>query len=109
MVGGNITAKILKREPGEPDARGIRTPGWAVASTLHGYLDMITGDSNYNRSAKVRESTHVFLTAYRKINLTERETRAEIDGSVYDVTMIDDPMGMHAHLEIYLKYIEAAK
>lgn len=28
-----------------------------------------------------------------------------IDGKIYDVQWIDDPMGMHEHLEIYLKAV----
>ena len=28
-----------------------------------------------------------------------------INDSVYNIQLIDDPMGLHQHLEIYLKYI----
>ena len=28
-----------------------------------------------------------------------------IDGNIYDILLIDDPMRMHKHLEIYLKYV----
>jgi len=31
-------------------------------------------------------------------------SRMIVNGGVYDVKLIDDPMGLHKQLEIYLKY-----
>lgn len=106
-IGGNTTALIerastVKNEIGE----GVQT--WATAGTLTGWLDLIGNNGvNYaTYSAPIAESTHVFLSDYdAAISAVRPETcRASINGQRYDVQMIDDPMGMHRQLEIYLKY-----
>ena len=33
------------------------------------------------------------------------EKYLSVDGVVYELTMIDDPMELHEHIEIYLKYV----
>lgn len=91
----------------EHNAIGEAVKQWTDVQTLTGWLDLASGDSHYTAySAKVQESTHLFLADY--VPLDERikpETaRMVIGGSVYDVTLIDDPMGLHIHFEIYLKY-----
>lgn len=113
-IGGNMKAIIQIREQakdsnGEPikNAIGEAIMNWRDAYTLKGWLDLSDGDSRYtNYSAKVRESTHVFISKYVKLpdNVKEENSRMLIDGQPYDVTLIDDPMGMHQHLEIYLRF-----
>ena len=85
-------------------------------------------------NAKVEETTHIFICDYvnfdrpcvlrddtgcvivdnngitiqtetgneEKIN--SENTRFVINGSKYDVLLIDDPMGLHKQIEFYLKY-----
>lgn len=87
--------------------------------------------TTYN--TKIEESTHIFLCDYQSfkglsgkwvwnalnfisgkistavldetVDVTSENSRMLIDGKVYQIKVIDDPMGMHQHLEIYLKYV----
>ena len=74
---------------------------------ITGYLDLSTGDSKYTTyNAKIQESTHVFLADYKKLDsrIKAENSRMGINGKVYDIMVIDDPMELHEQLEIYLKY-----
>lgn len=108
MIGGNVYA-VIQCKTTETDEIGAQVEAWADAQTVRGWLDLSetnnsTVYSKYN--AKIQESTHVFTSDYVKLNdvITAENARAVIDGKRYDITMIDDPMGMHKQLEIYLKY-----
>lgn len=74
-------------------------------------VDLASGNSpvqNYN--AKIAESSHYYITDYYQ-SLADQDPevcRMLIDGKIYDVQWIDDPMGMHEHLEIYLKAVGGA-
>lgn len=112
-IGGNMKAIIQIREQakgsnGEPmkNAIGEAVMNWRDAYTLKGWLDLSGGDSRYtNYHAKVQESTHIFMADYVPLRGVKAENcRMVIDGQPYDVTLIDDPMGMHQHLEIYLRF-----
>lgn len=66
-------------------------------------------------NAKIQESTHVFICDYVPIpNTVEIEgsvvrvstenVRIVAQGQSYEVTMIDNPMNLNKHLEIFLKF-----
>lgn len=40
-----------------------------------------------------------------KVDVTSDNARMVVDGKVYEILLIDDPMNMHEHLEIYLRFI----
>lgn len=105
MIGGNTKA-ILQKQSVERNAIGESVPVWTDAKTLKGFLDLSSGDSRYNNyHAKVQESTHIFIADYVLLDdVTAENSRMVIDGLAYDVTLIDDPMHLHKHLEIYLKF-----
>lgn len=48
----------------------------------------------------------MFVADYKQLSdmIKTENSRMVIDGRVYDIMVIDDPMGMHEQLEIYLKY-----
>lgn len=106
MIGGNIAAELQIKEKIGTDAMGSAILGWVTKGNLLGWLDLQNGDSErikYN--AKIQESTHVFVCDY--VDLSDcktNATRVVIGATGYDVKLIDDPMGMHEQLEIYLKY-----
>ena len=109
-IGGNTKATIQTRTVTK-NAIGETVPVWTDAQTLFGWLDLSGGSSNYTTySAKVQESTHVFLADYTPLaqGIQAENSRMTIDGRAYDVMLIDDPMGMHRQLEIYLKYTGGA-
>ena len=101
--------------------------GWLDLSTVSG------SDTKYTVfNAKIQQSTHIFLCDFQsfkglsgewvwnpfsfvngeitnakldaKVDVTSENARMLIDGQIYDITLIDDPMGLHQHLEIYMKY-----
>lgn len=105
-IGGNQTGTIQTRTITKNEI-GEGVPTWTDAQTLKGWLDLSGGSSGYTAfSAKVQESTHVFLCDYMPLadGIQAENSRMTIGGKVYDVMLIDDPMEMHQQLEIYLKY-----
>ncbi|EOS75669.1 MAG: hypothetical protein OSJ60_01970 [Lachnospiraceae bacterium] len=114
-IGGNKsaviqTAKVSKNKIGEPEKSYVD-----AVTSLKGWLDLLDGDSKHTTfNAKIQESTHIFLCDYVELQykvegkpdekITPENSRMIIDGEIYEVKMYDDPMGMHEHLEIYLKY-----
>lgn len=115
-IGGNQTAVIqimgaTQNEIGEDVGAYID-----AMPPLQGWLDLLEGDSRHSDySAKIEESTHVFLCDYMElrhrdgdgpdIELTPENSRMVIDGRIYEVNLYDNPMGMNEHLEIFLKYV----
>lgn len=114
-IGGNINAVIQMKKTnenkiGEPEKKYVD-----VLSPFTGWLDMSGGDSKHvSYNAKIQESTHIFICDYFElkhkvegepdIKITPENSRMVVDGDIYEVMLYDDPMGMHEHLEIYLKY-----
>ena len=135
MIDGNITAIVQIRDEGQKNAIGERTHEWTDVVKLFGYLDFQSGQNTYNTyNAKVQETTHIFICDFRNYerlsgdwiwnpftitngivessvpgsegqSVTSENGRMVVNGNIYDILLIDDPMGMHQHLEIYLKYV----
>lgn len=104
-IGGN-TVLTLQTKQSAKNGIGEGVNAWSDLAALTGFLDLMTGSSAYNTfHTKMQESTHVFLADYAELSVEPEECRALIGGKVYDVLLIDDPMGLHEHLEIYLKYV----
>lgn len=107
MIGGNIDADVMVKTTMKNEI-GENVPTWGRAITLHGFLDYQSGDSKYSTySAKIQESTHVFICDYVKLPecVKSENSRLVIGDKNFDVMLIDDPMELHRHLEIYLKFI----
>lgn len=102
-VKGNKTAVIeVKAVTTNDIGEGVET--WVESATITGWLDMSTGSADYtNYNAKIQESTHVFITD-SILNIEESECRLLCDGKIYDVVLIDNPMELNYHSEIFLKY-----
>ena len=109
MMGGNITA-VLQTKATTKNAFGEKAETWSDVQLLKGFLDFISGDSSYKSNFKgaVEETTHLFICDFDNVasQATSSQCRLIVSGKVYDVLMIDDPMGLHQHLEIMLKYNE---
>lgn len=106
-IGGNTTAVVQTKGTVAKDSIGANTITWSDAKTLTGWLDLSAGDSKrIPFNAKIQESTHIFLCDYVALTgVTPENSRMTINGNVYDILLIDDPMEMHEHLEIYLRFI----
>ena len=105
MIGGNIDL-VLKQKGTVKNGIGENVMSWIDYKTIHGFLDFsteATGRTNYN--SKIVDSDHVFICDYVEINKPIIELKAYCNNKEFDITYIDDPMNLHKHLEIFLKYI----
>ena len=104
-IGGNISAQLQVKTTTK-NSIGESVPKWETRHTLAGFLDLANGDSNrLNFNVKIQESTHYFICDYVALNnVVPENSRMMINGKTYDVLLIDNPMEMNHHLEIYLKY-----
>lgn len=134
MIGGNTLALFQVKDGGKKNAIGEREHNWVDVASSKGWLDLSGGESKYiTYNAKIQESTHIFLCDYqtfkglsgewvwdtlnfisgeistltsdRKVDVTSENARMLIDGLIYQIMLIDDPMNLHQHLEIYLKFV----
>lgn len=105
MIGGNIEGILQKKNGFTKNQVGEKLPDWSDVQRLTGWLDLSGGDSKYTYNAKLQESTHIFICDYAAIDRKADDKRLIVDGTAYDVLLIDDPMGMHQHLEIYLRFV----
>lgn len=105
MIGGNIEGLLQQKSESETNNIGERIQNWSDVQTLWGWLDLSTGDSKYQYDTKLQESTHIFIADYTPIDRNAADKRLVVNGAVYDVLLIDDPMELHQQLEIYLKYV----
>lgn len=109
MIGGNTTAMIEVSGKPVRNEIGETIQVWGPLAQLTGWLDLMgsgSGPQYSTYSAAIAESTHVFLADYDPtVAAAKHKTcRAVIDGQRYAVQLIDDPMGKHRQLEIYLKH-----
>ena len=133
-IGGNIYALLQVKENGAKNGIGAFEYDWVDCTSLHGWLDLSAGDSKHSTfNAKIQESTHIFLCDFvslkalstkwvwnpfsfmtgiinkkeqgRTVDVTSDNARMVIQGSVYEILLIDNPMNMNEHLEIYLRFI----
>ena len=115
-IGGNITVQLQVKAGTTENAIGEKVLSWQTVAELIGWLDLSSGDSKYTTyDAKIQESTHVFVSDYKPIPATldvggkivhvdAENCRMVANSKLYDVMLIDNPMGMNKQLEIYLKY-----
>ena len=107
MIGGNIKGEIqLKRI--NRNAIGEMVEEWSTAKTLTGFLDYLSGESRYETyQAKIQESDHVFICDYVPLEaeIKPQNARMVVGGTIYDISLIDNPMNLNRQLEIYLKMV----
>lgn len=108
MIGGNATAEVL-RTAKTKDASGLAVPGESERlMEIRGWLDYQSGQpSRQAYQAKVQEATHLWICDYLEdfASLPVGGLSLSIGGLAYEVLLIDDPMGMHEHLEAYLRRV----
>lgn len=113
-IGGNTQAiiqmkKFTKDANGHyiRDSVGAIVMTWENVQTIKGWIDLASGDSRYSTyNAKIQESTHFFISDYVPIDsrITAENSRMMVNGKLYDIVLIDNPMELNAQLEFYLKY-----
>lgn len=113
MIGGNITATIQIKSSNGKNAIGEHTESWNTVGTVLGWSDFQSGQNSVQQyNAKIQDTTHYFLcdyirwkTATQDIEVTSENSRLILNGEVYNILMIDDPMNLHEHIEVFLQYI----
>ena len=93
-IGGNIKAdfQVFKSTTNEI---GEAVKAWKTIQSIIGFLDMSGGDSKYNTyNAKIQESTHIFICDYVSLDksISAEKSRVVINGKIYDIMIIDNPM-----------------
>jgi len=90
------------------DGIGGIEEGWDYYLEVDGYLDMMTGSdlpAGNKNSAFVEESTHVLIIPdIPPEALDDTMLVVGSDGRTYDITYVDNPVGVDHHLEVYLRY-----
>ncbi len=134
-IGGNTTALIQIKVSGSKNSIGEAEENWVDVASLEGWLDYLSGENDNSHRAKVQDSTHIYMCDFCKVRLLSEDwlwdpfsfisgvvrnrigTQAEtiemtselarfiLNGNIYNILLIDDPMGMHYHMEIYLRYV----
>lgn len=116
MIGGNTTAILQVKTVTGENSLGEAIKEWQDVPIimpgrnepgLFGFLDFSGGDSKYSTyNAKIQETTHIFISDYVPLDASVKaeNSRLLVNGGRYDIMLIDDPMGLHKQLEIYLKY-----
>ncbi|MGN0339521.1 MAG: head-tail adaptor protein [Lachnospira sp.] len=107
MIGGNIIATLQKKSISGKNALGESIEEWSNGIEITGWLDMSSGTSEISKfNAKLQNTTHIFICDYTDITgYTSKNSRMLINGTVYNILYIDDPMFLHEQLEIYLQYV----
>ena len=134
-IGGNTVALIQIKLDGGKNIIGEQIDQWTDALIMKGFLDYSAGQNDVNQyNAKIQDTTHFFFCDFDSleavtddfewdrfnfdssiivnkdgeetiVKITSENCRLIVNGDVYNVLQIDDPMGLHQHLEIYLKYV----
>ena len=113
MIGGNIKATIQMKTTGKKNVIGEAEKTWSDVGSVLGWLDYASGQNELaTYHAKIQNTTHYFLCDFTRwkfatqdAKVTSENTRMVIEGEVYQILLIDDPMNKHQHLEIYLQYV----
>ena len=107
---GSSTATVQKKTvTNNAIGEGVET--WSDAFDIFGFLDYQGGGSDYvSFDAKVQDTTHLFICDYNQISGHEDELKSEDcriihNGMIFDILYVDDPMKLHKHCELYLKYV----
>lgn len=107
MIRGNIKGELqtytsVKNQIGEAEKV------WSTVQTLKGFIDLCTGESEYEKyDKKVQQSTHVFICDFLPLykDVKSENCRMKIGDEIYDIMLIDNPLELGRQYEFYLKYI----
>lgn len=87
------------------DGIGGSVATWTDTMSVDAYLDLTTGsDNNTVQNAFVQQSTHVLIIPTHTPGITDKMRVVDTDNRWYSITYVDDPVGQHHHLELYLKF-----
>ena len=113
MIGGNITATIQVKSSDGKNAIGEHTESWNPVGEVLGWLDYQSGQNNVQQyNAKIQDTTHLFLcdwfrwkNATQDASVTSENSRLILNGETYNILLIDNPMNLNQHIEVYLQFV----
>lgn len=72
--------------------------------TIRGFIDLLSGDEKTDNQARLEDSTHILITNF--VTGIKRGHRiVDSSGVTYEVKLVDDPVGLGHHLEVYLRFV----
>lgn len=98
--------EILREvETDEVDELNQPIVSYQVAYTLNGWLDMLTGsDEQTYQNSLLATSSHVFITEDMSFAIETTDRLKDVrTGIEYEITYVDDVMGLFDHYEIFCK------
>lgn len=89
----------------QPDGMGGTIEDWVTYDDLEGFLDLFSGTNRRFsvENAIVEQSSHILIVPEYRDDLNDRMKITDESGRVYKITLIDNPVGLNDHLEIYLE------
>lgn len=94
---------IVQRRTKTDDGMGGVTYDWTDHLTIEGgTLDQLSGDEVLASEKLGELSSHIFIVF--EILDIKRTDRMVIDGNIYDIKNVDNPLNMDRQLEIKLEY-----
>ncbi len=106
-IGGNVVAEVQVYEEVVNEI-GEAEKVCKTIQTLKGFLDLRGGESEYEKfNTKMQESTHIFICDFVPLEkgVISKNGRLKVNDVIYDVMLIDNPLELGRHYEIYLKFI----
>ncbi len=98
----------LQKKQQTDDGIGGFSETWKDYEPLEGYIDLVTGTNlSTVQNAFIEDSTHILtVPAYPSFATTIDDKMRIVDSNnrFYNITYVDDPVGQHHHLEIYLSF-----
>ena len=95
----------IKQKSQVDDNIGGFTESWDTLKDVYGYLDMLSGtDENTVQNAFTEQSTHVLIIPQYTAGINDGTRVVDDTGRWYAITFVDDPVGVHHHLEVYCTF-----
>ena len=103
-IGGNVQAIVQIKKTKRNDL-GETITEFTDLKIIQGFLDYMSGESSFAvYNSKLENTTHIFICDYEDLP-EENEIRFLINDKPYEVKLIDVPMEIKHHMEIYLRYV----
>lgn len=96
---------LREKETGEVDELNQPVVDYQPVYRLDGYLDLITGsDEQAYQNSLLESSSHLFISEDMSFSIESTDRLKDLKtGLIYEITFVDDPMGLGDHYEIYCK------
>jgi len=78
---------------------------WTEKCRAKGYMDLLSGKEATDDKNFLAKATHVAIIFDSGKPITNRD-RLIHDGTAYEITYVDNPMGLGSHLEVFVKGVE---